>query len=216
MRFKNYYKVLEVPETATQQEIRNAYRRLAFKYHPDKNAGDGFAESHFKEIQEAYHTLSDVHRRSSYNQKRWYGKHSFSRTNDQPGDVYTLVNKIRELKNYVSALQRNEVNKKALFHYLQQLVSEQSLLLFNDLNDLQTRMHVVSDLLQVSDRLSSENGNWLYHQLQRWAGDNEELKSEIAGRMKENNQALFWDRYQYIIIFILALVLCVIIYFISR
>ena len=64
----DYYEILNVPRTASEDEIKNAYRRLALKYHPDKNKGSKEAERKFKEIANAYSVLSDEKRRRAYDQ----------------------------------------------------------------------------------------------------------------------------------------------------
>lgn len=66
MEFKNYYDILGVSKDASTEEIKNAYRRLAKKYHPDKNPGDKTAEEKFKEISEAYTVLIDPGKRKKY------------------------------------------------------------------------------------------------------------------------------------------------------
>ncbi len=66
MEYKDYYKTLGVEKSATQAEIKKAYRTLAKKYHPDKNKGDRAAEERFKDISEAYEVLSDETKRSQY------------------------------------------------------------------------------------------------------------------------------------------------------
>lgn len=63
---RDYYDVLEVARTATDQELKSAYRRLAMRYHPDKNPGDAAAEEKFKEAAEAYTVLSDSEQRKRY------------------------------------------------------------------------------------------------------------------------------------------------------
>lgn len=63
---KNYYEILGVSKTATEDEIKKAYRKLAVKYHPDKNPGDKESEKKFQEISEAYNVLSDKEKRSEY------------------------------------------------------------------------------------------------------------------------------------------------------
>src|SRR4029077_16385835 len=64
----DYYKVLEVPRSSSEAEIKRAYRRLAMKFHPDRNPGDKGAEDRFKEAKEAYEVLSDSSRRAIYDQ----------------------------------------------------------------------------------------------------------------------------------------------------
>jgi curved DNA-binding protein len=68
MEYKDYYKILGVERSASDQEIKKAYRKLAMKYHPDRNPGDKNAEDRFKEINEAYQVLSDTTKRSRYDQ----------------------------------------------------------------------------------------------------------------------------------------------------
>jgi molecular chaperone DnaJ len=63
---RDYYEVLEVSRTATDQDLKSAYRKLALKYHPDRNQGDKKAEESFKEAAEAYGVLSDPDKRSRY------------------------------------------------------------------------------------------------------------------------------------------------------
>ena len=66
MSKRDYYEVLSVSRTCTEQELKSAYRRLAVKYHPDKNPGDATAEEKFKEAAEAYSVLSDPEQRRRY------------------------------------------------------------------------------------------------------------------------------------------------------
>jgi curved DNA-binding protein len=66
MEYKDYYKILGVPKTATPKEIKAAYRKLARKYHPDVNKGDAKSEARFKEINEANEVLSDPAKRKRY------------------------------------------------------------------------------------------------------------------------------------------------------
>ena len=70
---RDYYEVLGVSKTATDAEIKKAYRKLAMKYHPDYNPGDKEAEEKFKEINEANEVLSDPKKRQLYDQYGFAG-----------------------------------------------------------------------------------------------------------------------------------------------
>lgn len=74
MSKKDYYVVLGVEKNADEREIKKAYKRLAMKYHPDRNQGDKQAEAKFKEIKEAYEVLTDAQKRAAYDQ---YGHAAF-------------------------------------------------------------------------------------------------------------------------------------------
>jgi DnaJ-class molecular chaperone len=68
MEFKDYYKTLGVAKTATEKEIKQAFRKLARKHHPDVNPGDKTAEARFKEVNEAYEVLGDPEKRKKYDE----------------------------------------------------------------------------------------------------------------------------------------------------
>jgi molecular chaperone DnaJ len=80
---RDYYKVLDLARNATESDIKKAYRRLAMKFHPDRNPGDQDAEDKFKEAKEAYEVLSDAQKRALYDQ---YGHAGVEASrNAQPG-----------------------------------------------------------------------------------------------------------------------------------
>src|SRR5438445_9625266 len=75
MTKRDYYEVLEVTRSASGEEIKKSYRKLAVKYHPDKNPGDHTAEDKFKELGEAYDVLSDENKRAAYDR---FGHQAFA------------------------------------------------------------------------------------------------------------------------------------------
>jgi curved DNA-binding protein len=84
MEYRDYYKDLGVERNASAEEVKRAYRKLAMKYHPDRNPGNKQAEERFKEINEAYQVLSDPQKRARYDQLGQ--SYSQWRQNGTPGD----------------------------------------------------------------------------------------------------------------------------------
>ncbi len=85
MEYKDYYKILGLERSASADEVRKAYRKLAMQYHPDRNPGDKQAEEKFKEINEAYQVLSDQQKRARYDQLG-SAYSSWQRQGGGPGD----------------------------------------------------------------------------------------------------------------------------------
>lgn len=95
MTKRDYYEILSVGKNSTTDEIKTSYRKLAMKYHPDKNPGNAEAEEKFKELAEAYEILSDPNKRQRYDQFGHQGvnggAHGFDNINDifsQFGDIF--------------------------------------------------------------------------------------------------------------------------------
>lgn len=87
MTKKDYYEILGISRSASNEEIKSSYRKLAMRYHPDRNPDDKSAEEKFKEAAEAYEVLSDSHKRARYDQfghegLRGSGMHGFTNVND--------------------------------------------------------------------------------------------------------------------------------------
>ncbi|MFB3925880.1 MAG: DnaJ domain-containing protein [Syntrophales bacterium] len=108
---KDYYSILGVGRSADEDEIKKAYRRLALKYHPDRNPGDRSAEERFKEIAEAYAVLMDRQKREQFNRYA-HGQAYRSYTHSGAGFQYNREDIFREMfrnpnsRNFFSELQR--------------------------------------------------------------------------------------------------------------
>jgi curved DNA-binding protein CbpA len=94
---KDYYYFLGISQDASEEDIKKAYRKLSLKYHPDKNENDDFFADRFREIQEAYETLSDSARRGNYDQNLENHQKSF-RYNIPPAIKTFTSNKIHAKK----------------------------------------------------------------------------------------------------------------------
>src|SRR4030095_13903519 len=96
MSKRDFYQVLGVARNATEDAIKKAYRRLAMKYHPDRNPDDKEAEEKFKEAKEAYEVLTDAQKRAAYDQHGHAGVEAINRGAGGrggfgPGDAFSDI-----------------------------------------------------------------------------------------------------------------------------
>lgn len=96
-RMKNYYYFLSLPENASEEEIKKAYRKLSLKYHPDKNENDDFFAARFREAQEAYEILMDKEKRRIYDDNLGHQQRT-NRPNLPPSIKTFSANKIHAVK----------------------------------------------------------------------------------------------------------------------
>ncbi|MEJ7767688.1 MAG: DnaJ domain-containing protein [Chitinophagaceae bacterium] len=215
MAIKDYYKILQVDHTAGLHEIKKAYRGLAMKYHPDKNGDNQLAGAHFREIQEAYHILSDSGRRSAYNQQRWYSNSMRTRSAPQPVSPQLILTKCKQLSQYVHRMNAFNLNQQSLSNYIIHLLSETSLEILINLNDTLTNRQIITEVLQASDPLSFKYLQKVALPLVRLAGSDKKTVETINGYVQERKLAGYWKRYQVLFIFLLTLIICWIIYEVS-
>lgn len=214
MRIKNYYKILDLSHNATQHEIKKAYRQLALKYHPDKNAGNQFAESHFREIQEAYQILSDPKRRSAYTQQRWY--HSSTRkyaTEHLTPQI--ILSKCQELSRYLSISGSFHINRQILYKYIMHLLSETSIELLLEWNEPSKNSHIITELLKAGKPLPYKDYEKICQRLRRLAGTESSSLEVIQKNVKERRMLSYWQTYQGLVMLIITLILCWFVYIIS-
>ena len=99
MNEKNYYEILNVNIDSTSLEIKRSYRKLANKYHPDKNNGDTTSSEYFKKINIAYDTLSDISKREQYN--LFLAKKETFSENDSQNNIYENENNFNSVNNTI-------------------------------------------------------------------------------------------------------------------
>jgi len=127
MRLKDYYRTLEVRPSATGEEIKKSYRRLAVKHHPDKNPDNPFAEGHFREINEAYSILGNEKNRKKYDNERWLSgstSHAAKTTSTTPA---WLLHETARLRRHMETIDTYRMNHAALQQYILLLLADEPL-----------------------------------------------------------------------------------------
>jgi curved DNA-binding protein CbpA len=216
MSSKDYYKTLEISHAASTHDIKKAYRRLAHKYHPDKNSGNKVSEARFKEIHEAYKVLSDDKKRHEYNQKRFDRHHgSHKKPPPTPANAAAVLAKSRELRKKVSAMDPDRMNKEALYTLLQNLLSAYNIALLRAENDYKINFEVIENVLSVCRHLDYTSARQITNLLLSVAGADNNAYTHIDNFLRKQKVQSLWHRYNLLVVFVLALLLCFLIYKIS-
>ena len=132
---KDYYSILEIKPSATADEIKKAFRRLAHQYHPDKKNNDPYALAQFAEIKEAYEVLTNPVKKEHYLQQRWYAQSTGKKTKHQTITPVHVLKQVLELDRYVSRIDMHRMDHRGLFTHIQNVLPDSTIEILNSFNE---------------------------------------------------------------------------------
>jgi len=196
MSFKDYYKILEVSLTATQYDIKKSHRRLALKYHPDRNPGDKIAEAKFKEIQEAYEILSGITSRESFNydynkfynnqneqnktQNHKPNKEQSGRQDAPPLTPQTLLEIFHQMhRRVVLSGNAKKLDREKFYNNLQEVLNQNCISFLLHCDDTKTNHLIVNELLKCCELIELPQVRELSIKLVNIAGSDNEVIQKI-------------------------------------
>jgi molecular chaperone DnaJ len=212
MQLKDYYKILEVTPVASQPDIKKSFRRLALKYHPDRNAGDHLAEALFREVQEAYEVLSDPKRREEYHYKRWYNRSMGKAFAEQALTPEAILAECQQLQRYVVSMNIFQVDYDALSFHIRQLLNETNTGILQQFNNSSTNRSVIRSLLKAAHPLPLAYLEPIAALMTKLAGQDESLLREINEAIRERRRRDYWDKYKWVVAVVVTALICWIMY----
>jgi molecular chaperone DnaJ len=212
MHVKDYYKTLGLTHTASQEEIKKSFRKLALVFHPDKKQGDALAEANFKEIQEAYAVLSDPRQREEYNYKRWYVRSLGKPYNTENFTPQAIRRECERLGRYVQAMNIFQLDHESLNYHIHQLLSSRNLLILQQYGDPGTRTAIIEVLLQSSESLPFRYIPALEELLRQIAGTDLIAQGKIDEFVAWQQKNERWRKWRFPLVGLVTLLLCWIIF----
>ena len=206
---KDYYKILNVKPTAPAGEIKSTYRKLAMKYHPDRNPDDSLAAAVFTELAEAYKILSDADARRQYNYERAI---TATQEFEKPTEtIESLIEQAQKISRYVKTQDPFRFNKDALLYSLTQLFPQDvSALLHTNSDQLTQFLETVCDSCEW---LSCYQTKQLMQLLQPLYSEYPWLQQRLSNIAQRQQKAERWEKNKIILAIVIALMLCIIIFF---
>lgn len=212
---KDYYKILDVKPSARASEIKKNYRRLAMKYHPDKNEGDSLAAEVFSELAEAYNILSDPQKRNTYNQSR-YDLYQHETYIQPEITSESLLADINNLQKKIAGLDPFRLNRDALYYTILQVLSTEAIDFLRNQSDTNYKHTIIEKLLECSKLLALPEVSKIAAELSPVAGDDQQAQRTINAYLRNANRSNRWKRYQVLLVIVLAICLAALIFFIGK
>jgi molecular chaperone DnaJ len=216
VHLKDYYTILELPPSASPEEIKKAYRRLALIYHPDRNGNDPYAVAQFTEIKEAYETLMHPAKKNLYLQQRWYAQSLGQRRKQEIVTPVTVLKQLLELDRYTSRLDVHRMDKEGLYQYLISLFNDSTILMLNSFHDESVNKEIIQTALKTGHYLAFNNANDLAERLKKIAGENTDLSTNIEEFIQRASRNEYWEKRRVWIIVVIVIFLCLGIYFATK
>jgi curved DNA-binding protein CbpA len=212
-KLKDYYAILDIPVTATLPEIKQAYRRLAKIYHPDKQNDDPYALTKFNEIKEAYETLTNPGKKELYLQERWLNKASGINSYE---DIITppyILKKSLELNKSVSQMDVYRMDHKNIQTRICNLLSDEVVEKLLAFNEKEINTSIISILLNAARPLPPAQTKTVAATLKKLATSDKKLLQTIERAVQQKNIVYRKRKYKPLIILAVVIILCLIIYF---
>lgn len=205
---KDYYKILEIEPTASPEAIKQAYRKLAFKYHPDKTFGDKGAEHMFKDVVEAYETLSDKHKKINYDYdyKKQKAQPAPSFTPQQPPHTahhhvhppspQSILKTFIEVRRSVESIdgRGKKIKQQALYNRLYELLGKNNIALLHAHNNAKINQQIVNNVLKCCHFLAYPYVADLSVRLARVAGTDNDTIEKIYLFTRQKKRWSFWEQ----------------------
>lgn len=213
MSSKDYYMILGVQPTASADEIKRSYRRLALKYHPDKNPGDIIAEATFREIAEAYEILSDAKKREDYHYKRFY-TNNYKYKNTPKATPQSILKEAVKLQQLVERADPFRMNQDALILQAEEVLNANNLSILKEEKQVSVNTQIINALLIACKPMHFQFYSQVHDKLMQLADEHsmQMIVSFYRTKQKDSN----WNKYKVIGAIVLALLMCLTIYLISK
>ncbi|MBC7721159.1 MAG: J domain-containing protein [Pedobacter sp.] len=208
MLAKDYYEILQILPTASLDEIKKAYRKLALQYHPDTATDVALDANKFIEIKEAYEILSDTKKRQVYHYKRFY-------KNYQQQTVVTpeiILQQTIDLAALVSVLDPFRIDYDKLNHQITQTINANTIKVLKEKKDNFIIQKVVKNCLKTTLLLHYKMALLIHQLLLNLADNNIALITEINHQITQQKRLFYWNKYKLLGTVFFVIILCIYFY----
>ena len=216
MQLKDYYSILELPPSASADEVKKAYRRLAHLYHPDKKDNDAYSAAQFSDIKEAYEVLINPEKKNYYLQQRWYMQSAGKKLKQETITPVTILKQMLDLDRYVSKLDVHRMYHEGLFDHINTILSDENIYLLNSFKDSSINNEIILSALKSGNSLSYRFIAPFLERLEKLATNDPLVNKKKEQFIRHHKQINYWEKRKVWVILFIVLLICLIIFFTDK
>lgn len=215
MAVKDYYLILGLEAGADVTAIKKAFRKLAMQYHPDKTGSTRENDLHYRELQEAYQTLSDPYKREQYLYSRWLER-SMGKGLDHAITPTEIIQLFLKAEQYLSGTDHFRTNRKLLVHQVVHTFSRQRLDIIAVTNDQSMIDTVASTALKLCNRFNAEQIRTLQTHFECILSKSEKILHQWDELLLARQRMEEREQWKFPVLILITILLCIAIYWASR
>jgi molecular chaperone DnaJ len=212
MPYKDYYAILNIPSSASTEEIKKAFRKLALQYHPDKHKDGGLVVEKFLEIKEAYLILKDKAKRSAYHYQRYTQDPLSAKKPLAQTDEEILQSSIHLYKK-ISTSDPFRIDFDLLCFEIKDLLSNHHLHILQSADNTIIKEKFIRNILEAARVLPLHSIISIITLMRPLSKDDPLAVENIAHYLHQIKWQHYWNRYKIYIALLLAILFCMIVYF---
>jgi len=217
MRMKDFYAILECTPMSTRDEIKRNYRRLAMRFHPDKNEGDQYAAAHFNDIKSAYETLTQPEKKAKWLEERWLHQVlNINHSEKEPLTPQLILSKVLQTEKHISQLDSFRMDHWTLSNELEALLSTENIDCLKKFNQPEVNNTIIQYILQSLEKLQLQFSKPVWDKLKLFAADDELTLSKINAQFQNIKRKEKMAALTLPFVLLLTFSLCLMLFFLSR
>lgn len=212
MELKDYYGILEIEPSATMQEIKRAFRKLALRYHPDTAGNNKYAAAQFEEVKEAYETLTNPSKKYLYLQERWLARSAAKKTTQHLIAPEAILKKVLELERHVATQDVFRMNKVWLKDYTLSILTDEAIQKLHDFDEPEMNNTITSSLLNSVYPLPVDHIKQIAQRLYKLAGNDQKQVDRIKSFENSHLKKYRSEKYSVLGVVVITVIICLIIW----